>query len=308
MKDKLIVIAGPTAVGKTEISIKLATKFNGEIISGDSMQVYKGLNIGTAKIKPDDMNGITHHLIDIHLPDYNYSVAEFQEVAQRKIIEINKKNKLPIITGGTGLYIKSVTNKYNLPSFGRDEEYREMLYNTNSELLYNKLIEIDPITANRLHINDTKRIVRALEVHHLSGKSLSQILNEQEEESPYDLLMIGLTMNRAKLYERINKRVDIMINQGLVNEVNNLLELGYDEKHNSMQGIGYKEIIKYIRGEISLDYAIEIIKQNSRRYAKRQLSWFNQIPDIHWFDTTEYYENNNKKILETICHLVAGIL
>lgn len=308
MKERLLVIVGPTAVGKTEISIKVAIEFNGEIISGDSIQVYKGLDIGTAKIKSDEMYGIAHHLIDIHSPDHNYSVAEFQEIAQDKITEINKRNKLPIITGGTGLYIKSVTHKYNLPSFGRDEEYRNMLYNMNNVLLYDKLIEIDPITAKKLHINDTKRIVRAIEVHHLTSKSLSQILSEQDNEVPYDLLMIGLTMDRAKLYERINRRVDLMIKQGLVEEVQKLLELGYNDQHNSMQGIGYKEIIKYIEGEISLDYAIEIIKQNSRRYAKRQLSWFRQIPEIHWFDTTEYNENKDKRILERIYQLVRDML
>lgn len=307
MKEKLLVLVGPTAVGKTDISIQLATRFNGEIISGDSMQVYKGLDIGTAKIKSDEMRGIKHHLIDLYSPDHNFSVAEFQEVVQKEIIDINKRKKLPILTGGTGLYIKSVTHKYKLSSYGRDEEYRKELFCISNELLYKKLSEIDPITAEKIHINDTKRIVRALEVYHLSGKPFSQTLNEQDKEIPYDLLMIGLTMDRDKLYERINKRVDMMINLGFVNEVKNLIECGYDERYNSMQGIGYKEIIKYLRGEISLDYAIYLIKQNSRRYAKRQLSWFRQIPEINWFDMTEYNEKEDEKKIEKIFELVAGM-
>ncbi len=305
MKDNLLVLVGPTAVGKTGISIKLANQFNGEIISGDSMQIYKGLDIGTAKIKPEETKGIKHHLIDIYSPEHDFSVAEFQEIVQKKIKDINSRKKIPIIVGGTGLYIKSVTHKYNLSPFGRDEQYRKELSKLSKEVLYKHLLEVDPTMEQKIHINDTKRIIRALEVYHLSGKPFSQMINEQDKETPYELLMIGLTMDREKLYNRINQRVDMMINMGLVDEVKNLLECGYDEKYNSMQGIGYKEIIKYLKGEISLNYAVDLIKQGSRRYAKRQLSWFHQIPEIHWFDMTEY-DNNIEKKIDMIFQLVAG--
>lgn len=306
MKDNLLVIVGPTAVGKTNISIDIAIRFNGEIISGDSMQIYKGLDIGTAKIMPEEMRGIKHHLISCYNPDYDFSVAEFQEIVQKYIKEINQKQKLPILVGGTGLYIKSVTNKYKFPQVKRDEEYRKLLGQYDKEILYNNLIQIDPVTANKIHINDTKRIIRALEIYRLSGQTPSEIIVDQEKEIPYNLLIIGLTMDREKLYERINQRVNNMINQGLVEEVKKLLASGYNENFNSMQGLGYKEIIKYLKGEISLEDAIFLIKQGTRRYAKRQLSWFRQMPEIHWFDITDFYSQDNKKNLDKIFDLVAG--
>ncbi|OEG00175.1 tRNA (adenosine(37)-N6)-dimethylallyltransferase MiaA [Vulcanibacillus modesticaldus] len=310
MKEKLLVIVGPTAVGKTELSIDLALRFKGEIISGDSMQVYKGLNIGTAKIKPEEMRGVPHHLIDCYSPDHNFSVAEFQELATKKISEINSKGKLPIIVGGTGLYIKSVTHQYQFSTADKDEEYREKLIKFakthGNEVLHKKLAEIDPKTASKLHINDLKRVIRALEVYHATGKTFSQLLEEQKLETPYDLLMVGLTMDRTKLYDRINRRVDNMIEEGLIEEVKKLLELGYDERYNSMQGIGYKEIIKYLRGEITLEQAIHLIKQGTRRFAKRQLSWFRQMPEIHWFDMTDEQPEVKEKNLHNIYELIAG--
>lgn len=310
MKEKLLVIVGPTSVGKTDLSIDIATQFNGEIISGDSMQVYRGMDIGTAKISPVEMKNIPHYLIDIYEPDKYFSVAEFQELATKKISDINSMGKLPIIAGGTGLYIKSVTHKYDLPDAGVDEEYRLKLNSLaekeGNEYLHNKLQDVDPKTAERLHKNDVKRIVRALEVYHLTGKTLSELLESQKLESPYELLIIGLTMDRQKLYNRINHRVDKMLQEGLIDEVRRLMEKGYDESYYSMQGIGYKEIIQYLKGEISLEGAIDSIKQGTRRFAKRQLSWFRQIPEIHWFDLTDEDDIARTEIKNNIYRLIAG--
>lgn len=310
MKENLLVILGPTAVGKTELSINIAEKFNGEIISGDSMQVYKGMDIGTAKIKPEQIKEVPHYLIDCFQPDHYFSAAEFQELAARKITEINQRKHLPIIAGGTGLYIKAVTNRYLFPSAPIDESYRQLLNDYvkeyGNEELHNKLKQIDLITANRLHVNDVKRIIRALEIYHSTGKTLSLALEEQTNESPYNLLMIGLTMDRQILYDKINNRVEQMIKQGLVEEVKKLLEFGYDERYNSMQGLGYKEIILYLKGEISLEEAIDQIKQGTRRFAKRQLSWFHNMPDIHWFDMTNDFLEDKQKNIVKIYKLIAG--
>lgn len=305
-----MVILGPTAVGKTDLSIDMAKKFNGEIISGDSMQIYKGMDIGTAKIKPEEMKGVPHYLLDEYSPDYNFSVAEFQEVAKEKIKEINSHNHLPIIAGGTGLYIKSVTHQYQFPSVNTDEEYREELHEwvekNGKEALHDKLKEIDPKSAERLHPNDVKRVIRSLEVYKVTGQLLSDIIDKQKLETPYDLLMIGLTMERSKLYERINQRVDIMLEKGLVDEVRKLLNQGFDERYTSMQGIGYKEIIQYLKGEISLEQAIYMIKQGTRRFAKRQLSWFRQMPGIYWFDLSSDNIDEKNKIKNNIYKLIAG--
>ncbi len=310
MKENLLVILGPTAVGKTELSIDIALRFKGEIISGDSMQVYKGMDIGTAKIKPEEMEGIPHYLIDQFSPDHYFSVAEFQELATRKITDINQKGHLPIIVGGTGLYIKSVTHNYQFPTVTSNESFRkeleEWVEKHGKEALHKRLENVDQETASRLHINDVKRVIRALEVFHASGKQLSELLKEQEINTPYQLLMIGLTMDRSKLYERINHRVDIMLNHGLIEEVENLLKQGYDERYIAMQGIGYKEIIHYLKGEIALEEAIHLIKQGTRRFAKRQLSWFRNMPEIQWFDISEAIHEDKQKNIDKIYELIAG--
>jgi len=310
MRDNLLVILGPTAVGKTSLSVQIAKEFSGEIISGDSMQVYQGLDIGTAKITDREKDGVPHYLIDCYSPDHPFSAAEFQELAEKKISEINKKNHLPIIVGGTGLYIKSITHKYQFPEAAGNEELRKELYlfaeQSGKEALHKRLADVDPIASKRLHVNDLKRVVRALEVYYSLGKTLSEILEEQQNSSSYNLLMLGLTMERSLLYERINQRVDIMIANGLVEEVQGLLDQGFDERYNSMQGIGYKEIIQYLRGEITLEQAIFLIKQGSRRFAKRQLSWFRQIPDINWFDFTNNANENRTENIKSIYHLIAG--
>ncbi len=310
MKEKLLIILGPTSVGKTDLSIDIAKKFDGEIISGDSMQVYKQMDIGTAKIKKQEMMGIPHYLIDCFDPDYYFSAADFKEIAIEKITTINQKGHLPIIAGGTGLYIKSVIQQYQFSIASKDETYREEMNRIAEEkgnkALHDRLASIDMTSAEKLHINDRKRVIRALEVHHLTGKKMSEVLEEQKLETPYDLLMIGLTMDRAKLYDRINRRVEYMLEQGLIDEVKKLLKLGYNEQYHAMQAIGYKEILQYVRGEISLDRAIYMIKQGTRRFAKRQLSLFRQLQDIQWFDVTTVDINERNKIYHNIYHLIAG--
>ncbi|MFV9509759.1 tRNA (adenosine(37)-N6)-dimethylallyltransferase MiaA [Tepidibacillus sp. LV47] len=310
MKEKLLVIVGPTAVGKTELSIEIAIRFQGEIISGDSMQVYKGMDIGTAKIRPEEMKGIPHYFIDEYEPDYFFTVAEFQQRAIQKITEINQRGHLPIIVGGTGLYIKSVTHHYRFSKDSMNKTYRHQLQEWlkihGKEALHKRLEEVDPESAKKLHVNDTKRVIRALEVYHTTGKTMSEILKEQQIQTPYHLLMIGLTMDRKKLYDRINRRVDLMVQQGLVEEVQRLLKKGYDETLNSMQGIGYKEIILYLKGKVTLEEAIEMIKQATRRFAKRQLSWFRNMPGIHWFDLTNNTLEEKEKITQKISEWLAG--
>ncbi len=306
MKEKLLVVAGPTAVGKSELAIKLAHHFNGEIISGDSIQVYRGLDIGTAKIKPEQMQGITHHLIDIHEPDYYYSVAEFQASAQELITQINARGHLPIIVGGTGLYIKAVIDNYNLPEIERNTEFRQQLAELSKEELYSQLQQYDPETAKRLHINDRKRVARAVEVYLLHGKSMSQLHAEQKSlrQTNYNYLLIGLTMERAKLYERINERVKLMVDEGLIEEVRGLALAGYDHTYNSMQGIGYKEVLQHLSGELTLAETIDKIQQATRNFAKRQLSLFRANPEINWFDLSNYYQAGDSAILATICSFI----
>jgi len=307
-KDNLLVIVGPTAVGKTDLSIEIAERFNGEIISGDSMQIYQGMDIGTAKIRKDEMRDIPHYLIDTYKPDHYFSAAEFQEVASKMIVDIESRGKLPIIVGGTGLYIKSVTHNYKFPTVTVNKEYRDSLQEIaekyNNEYLHMKLRSVDPEAADKLHPNDQKRIIRALEIYHSTGKTSSQLI--QKDESSYNLLMIGLTMDRQKLYSRINRRVDKMIEEGLVNEVKNLLKQGYNLSNISMQGIGYKEIILYLQEEISFIEAVDKIKQGSRRYAKRQLSWFRAMDEIEWFDVTNDDLIEQEKIKEKIFTCIAG--
>ncbi len=290
-KPKLLVLVGPTAVGKTRMSIELAKAFHCEIISGDSMQVYREMDIGTAKITEDEMQGIPHHLIDIHEPEYPYSVAEFQESATRLIGEIQGRGKLPFIVGGTGLYVESVCYGFQFSESGSDEVFREEQFRYadqhGPQALHDKLRAVDPVSADRLHMNDQRRIVRALEIHHLTGEKWSDQLAAQKKESPYDLSIIGLTMDRAKLYSRVEERIDLMIEQGLVDEVKSLLDRGVARGHISMQGLGYKEIAAYLQGEVSWEAAVEWLKRDTRRFAKRQLSWFRHMKDIEWVDVTD---------------------
>jgi len=294
MKDnrqKLLVLVGPTAVGKTALSLQLARIVNAEIISGDSMQVYRGMDIGTAKASPEEQAIVPHHLIDIRNPDEPYSVSDFQYECEQAIRSIAARGKLPFIVGGTGLYIQSVVYGYRFSEAGQDEAYRLKLHayaeQHGTAALHERLREVDPESAGRLHVNDLRRIVRALEVYHLTGRTMSEYLAEQPEESPYRTCLIGLTMRRDLLYQRIEERVDLMIEQGLVEEVERLLSQGYGPGLISMQGLGYKEIVGYLQGEYSLEQAIELLKRNTRRFAKRQLSWFRHMKGIEWVDMTE---------------------
>lgn len=279
MKQKLLIIGGPTAVGKTDLSIKLAKKLNGEIISADSMQIYKYMDIGSAKVTNEEMDGVEHHLIDVVEPDTPFSVAEFKEYGEKALNNIISKGKMPIISGGTGLYINSLTCNMTFTEAEKDEDYREYLENLamekGNEYIHNMLKEIDPISFNEIHHNNRKRVIRALEVFKLTNKPFSSYnAGDDFYNSTYDIYYYVLTMDRQRLYERINARVDIMMEKGLLDECIRLKEMGYTSDIQSMQGIGYKEILYYLEGKITLDEAIDMIKQGSRNYAKRQLTWF----------------------------------
>lgn len=305
MKKPLIVIAGPTASGKTSLSVELAKRIDGEIISADSMQVYKYMDIGTAKITPDEMKGVPHHLIDVLMPDEAFSIHKFQTMAKEAINQIYSKGKIPIIVGGTGFYIQSVTkdiefeetndevestNKAHDEPFDMTLEgnsYRkelEDLANIHGKNYVHELLkEIDPISYESIHPNNLKRVIRALEYYKQTGKPISQH-NEEErkKESPYDLLFYVLNMDRSLLYERINQRVDQMIDAGLVEEVKKLKQMGYTSELVSMQGLGYKEMLAYLDNEYDLDRAIYLIKRDTRHFAKRQLTWFRREKDVEW--------------------------
>ena len=286
MGEKVVVLIGPTAVGKTKMSIELAKRLQGEIINGDSMQIYKGLDIGTAKIRSEEMEGIPHHLIDIKEPYESFSVAEFQTLARSLITNITNRGKFPIIVGGTGLYIQSVIYDYQFSDAPSNDSYRQALEQCSSDELYERLRHIDPISAERIHPNNVRRVIRALEIYHCTGKTMTEWLKEQKRQLVYNVALIGLTMEREKLYERINRRVDEMISQGLIEEVKRLYDQGVRDCQ-AIQAIGYKELYAYFDGLITLEEAIEQLKQNSRRYAKRQLTWFrNQMP-VQWFDMTD---------------------
>lgn len=304
-KEKIVVIIGPTAVGKTKLSIALAKRFNGEIISGDSMQVYKGLDIGTAKIKQEEMEGIPHYLIDIKEPDESFSVAEFQSLVKQHIKDISNRGKLPIIVGGTGLYIQSVIYDYqfsHVPSSdqGIREKLEKKALEEGNQALHDQLKQIDPISAERIHPNNIRRVIRALEVYYCTGKTMSELQNKKQELC-YDAALLGLTMEREELYDRINQRVDKMIEEGLLKEVRKLYDSGLSGECQSIQGIGYKELYEYFSGKATLEEAIEKLKQNSRRYAKRQLTWFRNKMPAKWFDMT------NVKTSQQFYHIISEI-
>jgi tRNA dimethylallyltransferase len=286
---KLFVLLGPTASGKTRLSLELAERYGGEIISGDSMQVYRGMDIGTAKVSAEEQRRVPHHLIDIRDPREPFSVAEFQQLAAGRIAEIHGRDKLPMLVGGTGLYIEALCYAFDFGSKPEDEAFREaqraFADAYGDEALHRKLAEVDPVSAVRLHPHDRRRVIRALEHQHLTGERLSERLARQAKQSPYELCLVGLTMDRAQLYSRIDRRVDAMIEQGLLAEVERLLTQGCTPDMVSMQGLGYKEVAAYFSGECPLAEAIERIKRDTRRFAKRQLSWFRHMADIQWVDT-----------------------
>ena len=297
-KTPLIILTGPTAVGKTDLSIKLSKELNAEIISADSMQIYKYMDVGSAKVTKEEMDGVCHYLIDEVTPDYSFSVSEFQERANNYIKEITDKGKKVLVTGGTGLYLNSLIYNMDFAKSDANEELREQLRleleENGIDYMHNKLRELDSDAADRIHKNNTKRVIRALEVA-LSGKKMNDFSNDLKINEKYKPIIIVLNREREHLYKRIDKRVDIMMENGLIEEVKNLLNMGYTKDMISMQGIGYKEIIKYLEGEYELDEAIEIIKRDSRRYAKRQLTWFRRYDDAKWFNLDEY---NDSEILK----------
>ncbi len=297
-KIPLIILTGPTAVGKTDLSIKIAKKLNAEIISADSMQIYKYMDVGSAKVTKEEMDNVTHYLIDEVKPDYNFSVSEFQKRANLYIDEITTKGKLPLVTGGTGLYLNSLIYNMDFAKSNANDELRESLRleleKYGIDHMHNKLKELDSEAAERIHKNNTKRVIRALEVC-LNGEKMNDFSKDLKINQKYKPIIVVLNRERDHLYERINKRVDIMLENGLIDEVKNLLNMGYTKDLISMQGIGYKEIIKYLDGEYTYDEAIEIIKRDSRRYAKRQITWFRRYDSAKWFNLDEYH---NFDILE----------
>lgn len=301
-KPKVIVICGPTASGKTGLSVKLAQAMNGEIVSCDSMQIYKDMTIGTAKVTKEEMQGIPHYLIDFVSPDERYSVADFQNDSEKAIREIIAKGKTPIVVGGTGLYVDTLVYHIQYPEIETDLEYRkqleEMIQEQGLEVAYQKAKEIDPQAIEKISSNDQKRIMRILEIYHQTGKTKTQLeVESRSEEPPYEYLVYAIDMDREKLYDRINQRVDIMINQGLIKEVQELLEK-YKSFPTAMQGLGYKEVVAYLNGNMTKEEMVETLKQETRRYAKRQLTWFRKNKEIKWIDGLRPVEENIQRILE----------
>ncbi len=292
MKKPIIIISGPTAVGKTDLSIKLAEYLETEIISADSMQVYKDMNIGTAKIMPDEMRGIKHHLIDIISPFDEWNVMKFKEYALNAAEEIYKKDRIPVVAGGTGFYIQALLKNVTFEDEPNNEIRTELsclAAEKGAEYLHGILQECDPESAEAIHANNIKRVIRAIEFYRLNGYPISKHNKEQEEnESPFNYLYIVLTDEREKLYERINDRVDLMIAAGLVDEVVKLRDMGLNRDYVSMQGIGYKEILSYLDGEIGPEEAVDLIKKDSRHFAKRQLTWFRREKDVIMINKSDF--------------------
>ena len=282
MKEKVLVILGPTATGKSHCAIEIAKKYNGEIISGDSMLVYKGMNIGTAKPTAEELALVPHHLVDILPPDASFSVVDFKQQAERLITEITARGHLPIIAGGTGLYIKALLEGYAFNEAEEDSELRRDLEREATEqgaqALHDRLRELAPQEAERIHPNNVRRVIRALESA-LQGESVNQY---GAAEMPYNALVVGLNMDRQALYARINKRVDLMLEAGLEQEVHELLEQGVHPDCQSMQSIGYRQMVWYIDAGMSYNDAVEKLKQATRNFAKRQLTWYKKMPYIHW--------------------------
>ena len=302
MKKPLIVLTGPTAVGKTSLSISLAKAVNGEIISADSMQVYKGMDIGTAKIRKEEMQGVTHYLVDILEPEEEFHIVKFQELAKAALEEIYAKGKIPILVGGTGFYIQAVTRDIDFTQAEQETSYREELEQfakeKGAEYLHEKLREVDSKSAENIHANNVKRVIRALEFYHQNGTPISEHNEEQKQQtSPYNLAYFVLTAPREILYERIDRRVDQMMEEGLLEEVKSLRERGCHRGMVSMQGLGYKEILAYLEGEYPLEEAVRILKRDTRHFAKRQLTWFRREQDVIWVDKEQFHWNE-AEILE----------
>lgn len=299
MKKPLIVLTGPTAVGKTELSIRLAKAVGGEIISADSMQVYKSMDIGSAKIRPEEMCGVPHYLVDVLEPDEEFHIVKFQKMAKEAMERIYANGHIPILVGGTGFYIQAIVkdidftkNEENTQIRTKWEQYGK---DHGAESLHEELRKIDPKSADTIPAGNMKRIVRALEFYELSGKRISEHNEEQKaKESPYNFAYFVLNDDRRLLYERIEKRIDEMLEEGLVAEVQNLKDKGYTRNMVSMQGLGYKEILDYLDGNLTLEEAIYILKRDTRHFAKRQLTWFRREPEVTWIHKYEYHYEDGK--------------
>lgn len=292
-KRPLIILTGPTAVGKTALSIKLAKAINGQMISADSMQVYRGMDIGTAKIMQSEMQGIPHYLIDVLEPTEDFNVVRFQQMAKEALEKIYAEGSIPIVVGGTGFYIQALLYDINFEENDEDTAYRQELQRLaeekGAEFLHDMLAKVDPESAKAIHANNIKRVIRALEFYEQTGTCISAHNEEQrQKESPYNFLYFVLNDDRQLLYERIDKRIDIMLEQGLVDEVQNLMNNGCERDMVSMQGLGYKEILEYLEGKCTLDEAIYILKRDTRHFAKRQITWFKRERDVHWLNRQNY--------------------
>ena len=301
MKKPLIVLTGPTAVGKTALSIALAKQLGCEIISADSMQIYKYMDIGSAKIMPQEMEGVPHYLVDVLKPEEEFHVERFQQMAKEAMEQIYAHGNIPLLVGGTGFYIQAVTRDIDFTEGEEDRVYRssleEIAKTKGPEILHQRLQEIDPPSAASIHANNVKRVIRALEFYHLNGYPISRHnQQESEKESPYNLAYFVLNDERSHLYERIDKRVDLMMESGLVEEVCRLKAMGYDRSMVSMQGLGYKELLAWMDGEFSLDEAVRILKRDTRHFAKRQITWFKREKDVIWMNKPDY-DYDDKKIL-----------
>ena len=307
-KKPMVILTGPTAVGKSALSIALAKKINAEIISADSMQVYRHMDIGSAKITPEEMCGVPHYLIDELEPAEEFHVVRFVELAKQHMETIYAKGKIPLIVGGTGFYIQALLYDIDFTEQECDEAYRNRLEQLADEkgveYLHEMLREVDPESAEAIHANNRKRVIRALEFYHLTGEKIS-VHNEREraKESPYNFAYFVLSDDRATLYERIDRRVDAMVEQGLVEEVRRLKEMGCNRDMVSMQGLGYKEILAYLDGDCTLAEAVYIIKRETRHFAKRQLTWFRRERDVIWFDKNTYRHNDDQILADMIKQL-----
>ena len=309
MKRPLIVLTGPTAVGKTSLSISLAKAVNGEIISADSMQVYKRMDIGSAKICKEEMQGVEHYLVDVLEPEEEFHIVKFQEMAKAAMKEIYAKGKVPILVGGTGFYIQAVTRDIDFTEAQQENTYRaeleKLAEEKGAEYLHERLREVDPASAESIHANNVKRVIRALEFYHQNHSPISAHNEEQQERtSPYNLAYFVLNAPRELLYKRIDKRVDEMMTSGLVAEVQKLKDMGYHRGMVSMQGLGYKEILAYLDGEMPLEEAVRILKRDTRHFAKRQLTWFRREPETVWVNKDEFGYDENKMLeyMLSVCH------
>ena len=301
MKKPLIVLTGPTAVGKTRLSIDLAKAVGGEIISADSMQIYKYMDIGSAKIMQSEMQGVPHYLVDELMPDEEFHIVRFQQMAKEAMGKIYARGHIPILVGGTGFYIQAVTRDIDFTQAEQDDGYRAELEKLSQEkgsaFLHQMLMEVDPKSAENIHENNIKRVIRALEFYHQNGSPISAHNEEQQERtSPYKLAYFVLNAPRELLYERIDRRVDEMMDKGLVSEVQRLKDMGYHRGMVSMQGLGYKEILAYLDGEMSLEEAVRILKRDTRHFAKRQLTWFRREPETVWVNKDQFAYQDEKML------------